>query len=157
MFKAVSIYVGVAAIGILSQANVSQAGEVLKAPLRACVKDGTKFGEVGSCGKVWQLGSGEAKLESDGKIKVEVKGLVLNDASTGEFNGTPDGVTHVVATLICGGSVAALAERVALSNPKGDAKIEATLKMPEKCSELVIVLREVWEGNVGGWLAATGK
>jgi hypothetical protein len=107
-----------------------QAEEILKGKLRACVKDGTTFGEVGSCGKVWKLGSGEAKLEADGKIKVEVKGLVLNDASTGDSNGTPDGVTDVVATLICGGAVAAMADRVPLSNPKGDAKIEAKRSSP---------------------------
>jgi hypothetical protein len=139
--------------------GAAQADEVLKAKLRPCVKDGTTFGEVGSCGKVWKLGSGEAKLEADGKIKVEVKGLVLNDASTGEFNGTPDGVTHVVATLVCGGSnvaVAAMAERVPLSNPKGDAKIEAKLAMPAKCIGPVVLLREIYEGNIGGWLASTG-
>ena len=50
------------------------------------------------------MGSGEAKLEADGKIKVEVEGFVLNDASTGEFNDTPDGVTDVVTTVICGGN-----------------------------------------------------
>ena len=59
--------------------------EILRAKLRPCVKDGTTFGDVNSCGKVWKLGSGEAKLEADGKIKVEVKGLVLNDASTGDL------------------------------------------------------------------------
>ena len=85
---------------VLGTIGAAQADEILKAKLRPCVKDGTSFGDVGSCGKVWKLGSGEAKLEADGKIKVEVKGLVLNDASTGESNGTPDGVTDVVATVI---------------------------------------------------------
>ena len=145
----------VAAIFVCSVGAV-QADEILKGKLQPCVKDGTKFGEVGSCGKVWKLGSGEAKLEADGKLKVEVKGLVLNDASTGESNGTPDGVTHVVATVICGGAIAAMAERIPLSNPKGDAKIEAKLAIPAQCDKPVILLREVWEGNVGGWLAGTG-
>ena len=70
------------------------------------------------------MGSGEAKLEADGKIKVEVKSLVLNDASTGEFNDTPDGVTGLVAALICGGNggtVAAQTAGVPLSQA-GDAK-----------------------------------
>jgi hypothetical protein len=134
-----------------------QADEVLKAKLKPCVKDGTTFGEVGSCGKVWKLGSGEAKLEADGKIKVEVKGLVLNDTSTGEFNGTPDGVTDVVATLICNGTeVAGMADRVPLSNPKGDAKIETKLSMPANCAKPIVLLREVYEGKVGGWLAGAG-
>ena len=133
-----------------------QADEILKGKLRPCVTDGTTFGEVGSCGKVWKLGSGEAKLEADGKLKVEVKGLVLNDESTGEFNGTPDGVTDVVATVICGGKIAGAAERVPLSNPKGEAKVEAKLAIPAKCDKPVVVLREIWEGKIGGWLAGAG-
>lgn len=145
-----------AGLFVCSSVGPANADEILKAKLRPCVKDGTTFGEVGSCGKVWKLGSGEAKLEADGKIKVEVKGLVLNDASTGESNGTPDGVTHVVATLICGGNVAAAAERVPLSNPKGEAKVEAKLTMPAKCDKPVILLREIWEGKIGGWLAGAG-
>ena len=136
--------------------GAANADEILRAKLRPCLKDGTTFGDVGSCGKVWKLGSGEAKLEADGKIKVEVKGFVLNDASTGEFNGTPDGVTDVVATVICGGNLAAMAERVPLSNPKGDAKAEAKLAIPAKCEKPVVLLREVWEGKVGGWFAGTG-
>lgn len=137
-------------------AETANADDILKGKLRPCVKDGTTFGEVGSCGKVWKLGSGEAKLESDGKLKVEVKGLVLNDASTGESNGTPDGVTDVVATVICGGKVARAAERVPLSNPKGEAKIEAKLAIPAKCEKPVVLLREIWEGKIGGWLAGAG-
>ncbi len=146
------IWAGFFVCGGVCAAN---ADEILRAKLRPCLKDGTTFGDVGSCGKVWKLGSGEAKLEADGKIKVEVKGLVLNDASTGEFNGTPDGVTDVVATVICGGNLAAMAERVPLSNPKGDAKAEAKLAIPAKCEKPVVLLREVWEGKVGGWLAGT--
>ena len=136
--------------------GVANADDVLKAKLRPCVKDGTTFGEIGSCGKVWKLGSGEAKLEADGKLKVEVKGLVLNDESTGNSNGTPDGVTDVVATVICGGKIAGAAERVPLSNPKGEAKIEAKLAIPANCEKPVVLLREIWEGKIGGWLAGAG-
>ena len=156
--KVPSLLIGGILAGFFVRGGVgaANADEILSAKLRPCVKDGATFGDVGSCGKVWKLGSGEAKLEADGKIKVEVKGLVLNDASTGEFNGTPDGVTDVVATVICGGNLAAMAERVPRSNPKGDAKAEAELAIPAKCEKPVVLLREVWEGKVGGWLAGTG-
>ena len=50
--------------------GAANADEILRAKLRSCAKDGTTFGDVGSCGKVWKLGSGEVKLEADGKIKV---------------------------------------------------------------------------------------
>ena len=145
-----------ALVFVCSIASSARADEIVKGKLRPCVKDGTTFGEIGSCGKVWKLGSGEAKLESDGKLKVEVKGLVLNDESTGESNGTPDGVTDVVATVICGGKIAGAAERVPLSNPKGEAKVEAKLAIPAKCEKPVVLLREIWEGKIGGWLAGIG-
>ena len=96
---------------------------VLRASLVACPSDKTVIGGVNACGKVWALGSGQADLGADGTLRVTLHGLVLNDASVGNANGTPDGVDAVAAALVCGGSaaaVAAQAESVALS-PKGDA------------------------------------
>jgi len=56
------------------------AGEIVKAGLVACPHDGTVLGGVNSCGKIWKLKSGEAQLDSNGKLKVQVKSLVLNDS-----------------------------------------------------------------------------
>jgi hypothetical protein len=89
---------------------------------------------------------------------VTLHGLVLNDASVGKFNGSPDGVDAVAAAVICGGSnaaVAAQAEPVTLS-PKGDAQIEAKLTMPQHCFAPVVMVRERYQGKIGGWLAVTG-
>jgi hypothetical protein len=131
---------------------------VLKAALIACPSDKTIIGGVNACGKVWALGSGEAELSADGTLHVTLHGLVLNDASVGKFNGSPDGVDAVAAAVICGGSnaaVAAQAEPVTLS-PKGDAQIEAKLTMPQHCFAPVVVVRERYQGKIGGWLAVTG-
>lgn len=128
---------------------------VLAAKLAACPSDGTAVGGVNSCGKIWALESGQAMLSSDGRLAVEVRGLVLNDATTGEFNGTPNGVTGVAAALICNGSLVAQTEVAPLS-ATGDATIDAKLASPGNCFGPVVVLREQYEGNIGGWLAATG-
>jgi len=131
----------------------------LKAKLVACPANKTAIGDVGSCGKIWKLKSGEAKLSDDGKLHVEVKGLVLNDETTGEFNGTPDGVDAVAAAVICNGpngaAVAAQTDVVTLAK-NGDAKINAKVSLPNGCIAPVVVLRERYEGKIGGWLAATG-
>ena len=71
-------------------------GIEVKAKLIACPTK-VAIGDVPSCGKVWKLGSGSAELKKDGSLTAEVKGLVLNDASTGTSNGTPDGVDGVAA------------------------------------------------------------
>src|SRR5258708_25537366 len=114
----------------------------------------TAIGDVRSCGKVWKLASGSAKLKKDGTLTAEVKGLVLDDASTGKFNGTPDGVDGVAAAVVCGGKVAAQTAVVTLSKA-GDASVNATVAVPTDCMSPVIVLRERYEGKGGGLLAAT--
>ena len=130
----------------------------LEAPLTACLANNTALGDVGSCGKIWKLKSGKAEL-SGGSLEVKVEGLVLNDASVGEFNGTPDGVDAVAAAVLCHGpdglKVAAQTEPVPLSK-KGDAKIKTKVSVPAGCVGPVVVLRERYEGKIGGWLAATG-
>jgi hypothetical protein len=117
--------------------------------LTACPATKTAIGEVGSCGKIWKIKSGHAKLSADGKLNVEVKGLVLNDASTGEFNGTPDGVDAVAAAVICDGKVAAQSEPALLSK-SGDAKISAKVSVPDNCAKPMIAVRERYEGNISG-------
>lgn len=101
----------------------SHAADVVKVQLRAC-PTGTAVGEVNSCGKIWKLGAGDASLDASGNFKAMVKGLVLNDPTTAEFNGTADGVAHVVGSVLCGGSVAGQTEWVPLSK-SGDATIKA--------------------------------
>ena len=117
------------------------------------------IGGVNACGKIWKLGYGQATLSTDGALKVDLHGLVLDDASVGSFNGSPDGVDAVAVALVCGGSagaaVAAQAEPVALSQ-KGEATIEAKLAMPKSCVAPVLLVRERYEGKIGGWLAASG-
>ena len=79
---------------------------------------------------------------------------MLNDASTGTSNGTPDGVDGVAAAVVCGGKVAAQTDVVPL-NKAGDATVNAKVSVPGDCKTPVIVLRERYEGKIGGWLAGT--
>jgi len=151
--------IAVVTIGALVGGSQMVVAAELEAKLTACPSNKTAIGDVGSCGKIWKLKSGEAHLSKDGKLKVEVKGLVLNDESVGKFNGSPDGVDAVAAAVIChgpsGAAVAAQTEPVLLSKD-GDAKVEAKVSLPAGCIGPVIVLRERYEGKIGGWLAATG-
>jgi hypothetical protein len=158
MVLAYKLTVGFAAAALaLGMAGVAGAGE-LKADLVAC-PTGINIGDVNSCGKIWKLKHGHAHLSSDGKLMVEVKGLVLNDASTGEFNGTPDGVDGVAAAVLCvgasGPAVAAQTDVVPLSK-SGDAKVHAKVSVPSGCIAPIVVLRERYQGKIGGWLAGTG-
>ena len=125
----------------------------LKSKLIAC-PTGIAIGDVPSCGKVWKLLSGTAEVKKDGTLVAEVKGLVLNDTSTGISNGTADGVDGVAAAVVCGGKVAAQTDVVPLSKD-GNAKVSQKVSLPADCAAPIIVLRERYEGKIGGWLAAT--
>jgi hypothetical protein len=148
-----------AALLLSGLGGVASADEHLEAGLTACLANKTAIGDVPSCGKIWKLKSGEAELKHNGSLEVEVKGLVLTDTTVGEFNGTPDGVDAVAAAVLCNGpdglKVAAQTDAAPLSK-KGDAKIKAKVDLPHGCVGPIIVLRERYEGKIGGWLAATG-
>lgn len=118
----------------------------MSARLTACPSDKTMIGGVNACGKVWSLGSGQATSNADGKLTVDLHGLVLNDASVGSANGSPDGVDAVAVALVCDGTVAAQTQPVVL-RPKGDARIEAQLQVPKPCSAPRIIVRERYEGR----------
>jgi hypothetical protein len=145
---------------VLTCSSVS-AADLVNARLTACSKVGKSIGDVNSCGKIWKIKSGKAHLSADGKLTADVSGLVLNDKTVpSDVNGTADGVTEVVASLVCkeAGGAKAVAEtmRVPLSK-SGDAKIQTNLTVPKDCAAPVLVIREIWEGKVGGWLARTGS
>ena len=148
-----NICLSAAALAVLALGS-AHAADLVKGDLKPCLHDGTNVGEVNSCGKIWKLKSGHAHVNSNGELNAEVKGLVLNDTTTGEFNGTPDGVDAVAAAVVCDGKVVAQADPVPLSKA-GDAKVSAKLKVPAECKGGAIVLRERYEGKIGGWLAGT--
>jgi hypothetical protein len=61
---------------------------------------------------------GEVTLNADGKLTVNIRGLVLNDPSVGKYDGSPDSVDAVAVAVVCRGKrglVAAQTEPVALS------------------------------------------
>lgn len=151
-------FVSAAAFAFSGMSTPTLAEDDFEAPLVACLSNGTSIGGVGSCGKIWKLKSGRAELKHGGKLEVHVKGLVLNDTTVGQYNGTPDGVDAVAAAVICTGpsgpAVAAQTDAMPLSKT-GDAHIKATVSL-KGCVAPIIVLRERYEGKIGGWLAGTG-
>jgi len=151
-----TLVVTLAITALVGCGEMDKKGAEVKSHLTACPATGTSIGDVPSCGKVWKLASGEAELEKDGDLEAEVHGLVLNDASTGDANGTPDGVDGIAAAVVCGGKVAAQTDVVPLSK-QGNAKIDKKVSVPSDCANPVIVLRERYQGKIGGWLAATGR
>lgn len=112
----------------------------------------TPIGGVPSAPGPWIVQRGSAILESDGRLHVEVAGLIL------QALGTTGPVKSVSASLVCGGtggSVVATTDAVPLS-AAGDAEIESKISVPNTCFGPVILIRGVVGGNAGLWIAGTG-
>ena len=159
MYKVLFAMLAVASLIGCAETRKVMGEDVKKTNLVACPATGTAIGDVPSCGKVWKIASGYGQLSPEGDLEVDVKGLVLNDASTGDSNGTPDGVDGVAAAVVChgvsGAKVGAQTDVVPLSKT-GDATIKGKVSVPADCMHPIIVVRERYEGKVKGWLAATG-
>jgi hypothetical protein len=94
----------------------ASAADIVNKQLAACLAEKKPMGEVNSCGKKWKIGSSSARLAADGNVSVEVSGLVLDDVSVGDANGSPDGVDAIAVAVLCDGKVAAQADPVPLSS-----------------------------------------
>jgi hypothetical protein len=109
----------------------------------------TFMGAVGG-GLPWRLDSGRAKLWSDGRLVVEVEGLVLAAGANEGRNPVPTGR----ALVSCSGAVVAMSDPVPYS-PEGDAEVETRVSLPASCLAPVIF----FAGNTGAgprWFAVTG-
>jgi hypothetical protein len=136
--------------------TVATAADLVNKPLTACLADKKPMGDVNSCGKKWKIGTSSARVTADGTTNVEVSGLVLDDVSVGDANGTADGVDAIAVAVLCDGKVAAQAEPTPLSK-QGAAKFAGKLAVPQHCASPMVVVRERYEGKIGGWLAGAGQ
>lgn len=89
----------------------------------------------------WVLKRGDVRLKRDGKLDLQVKGLVI---PTAPFTGTPGPVTTISASLYCGAdsnaAPADTTQQVPISR-KGDARIhDASFTVPATCLAPVILV-----------------
>jgi hypothetical protein len=109
---------------------------------------------VGSGGAPWVVRHGVGILTDDGRLRVEVRGLIL--PSTG--NTGP--VTQVAASVVCSDAVAATSKSVDISTD-GNFQIRDRLSLPSPCFGAIILVRvtAITTGPLkapGPWIAASG-
>jgi hypothetical protein len=101
-------------------------------------------------GVPWQIDSSQARLRRDGRLTVNIRGLVIPGT------GTPGPVTSVSAGLYCGAdstSAVATTDPVPLSS-EGDAKIAQRVSLPAKCLGAIVLVHP--NGNDAAYIAASG-
>src|SRR5258707_11530829 len=115
---------------------------------------GVTVGGVASAGAPGVLRHGSAILTDGGRLRVDVRGLLLPST------GTTGPVTQVAASLVCSDAVAATSNSVDLS-AKGNAEISERLTLPSPCFGPVVLIRVTGANNTplpaaGPWIAITG-
>jgi hypothetical protein len=107
---------------------------------------------VQPAGQVWVIDHLEAKVTTDGRIKVEGERLVLGGGNNiGRATGQ-----HVFATLLCGAAAPFTEHSSHLAGvplaPNGDFRIDDVLSpAPTTCDNPVLLIRNAANGN---WFAA---
>jgi hypothetical protein len=115
---------------------------------------GVTVAGVKSGGAPWVVNHGFAILNDDGRLRADVRGLILPNL------GSAGPVTAVAASVVCGDAVAATSDSVALS-VDGNAEIHAKLQVPSPCLGAIVLIRATaFNGTPlpapGPWIAATG-
>ena len=100
----------------------------------------------------WVIGSADGKLRADGRLHVEVEGLVL--ATTG---GNPSPTFKAIVSCLSSDNGAPTTINVATdpvpATTTGDAEIDATVALPSPCFAPIVF---VTSGG-GNWFAVTGR
>jgi peptidoglycan/LPS O-acetylase OafA/YrhL len=149
-----SVVLGIVAVLALGSATLADAGgrKVLDASMVGLPASmaGQSFLGAQAGGLPWALERGEAKLFSNGRLQVQVTGLVLAAGAKAGTNPIPTGR----ALVSCGGAVVAMSSVVPYS-ATGDAMVNERVDLPASCVAPTVF----FAGIVGGeplWFAATG-
>jgi hypothetical protein len=108
----------------------------------------TLFGVAGG-GAPWVIDEGRATLTADGRLHVEVQGLVLASSHTNPIH-------FGRAIVACDGAVAASTDAVAFS-AAGDAEVDATVSLPSPCFAPAVFFAGIFStAPTDRWFAVTG-
>jgi len=138
------------ALGGVGTATAAPGGnhKVLDADMIGLAVPRTVIAGVAGAGHAWAIEEGNAKLFSDGRVLVNVEGLVL----------TPEGINPVAsgrAVVSCNGGATPAdivqSDVVPLSIPDGDAHVNQWLDLPSPCLDPVVF----FTSPGGAWFAVT--
>jgi len=148
MSRSVRLLLALAFVAVLAVGNVAStvAGgpKVLDAQMTGIPTAGLTLDGVIGGGSPWVLDEGHARLFADGRLEVQIEGLVLASSHTNP-------VTSGHAIVTCNGSPAATTADVPFS-PDGNAEVEATVTLPSPCLAPAVFFTT----GTDRWLAVTG-
>ena len=107
-------------------------------------------------GVPWQIARGRGELRANGRLEVEVRGLVI--VATGvnpvaNFRATVSCLTVDRSTTPLTVATVNVTTAPSPATAQGDANIEANVSLPTPCVAPIVF---VANGNTGAWFAASG-
>ncbi len=156
VFRPTRIALALALVLSIGAAAVVQADsggvKVLDAGLVALpqAQVGTTLSGVTAGGLPWEIAHGSAQLYSNGRLHVQVQGLVLAAGANAGIN--PIGTAEAIVT--CGDAVAATSGVVPYSR-QGDATINQTVQLPSQCLAPAVFFAGMTPAGPR-WFAVTG-
>ena len=131
-------------IGLAS--NASAGGrKVLDATMTGLPVPGTVIAGITGAGAPWVIDEGRAQLFADGRIHVDVNGLVIPGRVP------PNPVDFGKAVVSCNGVFADDTALVPFSD-EGNATVDDVVTLPSQCQGVTVF----FTSPTGGWFAVTG-
>jgi hypothetical protein len=132
------------------------AAKIFSAALAPSMPGDPSVHGVAPGGVPWVLKRGRVQLAASGKIKVELRGLVIPIAHGTFPANTALPVTTVSASLYCAPDAAAAAATTASVpiSPDGDARITDTLTLPATCLAPTVLVHP--NGGLSAYIALPG-
>jgi len=133
------------ALSLTAAVNVAAGGQkVFDSTMAGLTTPGQVIDGVTAAGAPWSIEEGKAILFANGRVRVEVEGLIVtalgrNPASTGKV------------VVSCNGAVAATTATVPFS-PEGNAEVDAIVDLPSPCFGPSVFFTSAG----GSWFAVTG-
>jgi hypothetical protein len=147
MSRSVRLVLTLAVLGALAIGNVTSVAaggaKVIDSELAGIPTPGLTINGVIGGGAPWVIDSGRARLFADGRLEVDINGLVLAASRT-----NPVASGHAIVT--CDGAPAATTDNVPFS-PSGDAQISTFVKLPVQCLAPAVFFTT----GTDRWLAVT--
>jgi len=154
------VLVGTVGLGLVFQAMAGSSAKVLKfsrmAPVVAPFTGTTHpIRGIGGGGVPWAITSAEGQLQANGKLEIEVHGLIIPARGNNPISAFR-GVVNCLTTGSPDTGVNLVTDPFP-ATPAGDATIEATLTLPTPCIAPIIFVTNGTGSPPGAWFATTGR
>ena len=139
---------------IVAGATVAASGgqKLIDSPMAGIPTGGLVIDGVAGGGAPWVIDEGHAQLRADGRLQIEVQGLVLAPGTGANAGRNP--IPTGVGIVTCAGQAPIVTDAVPFSTA-GDAQVETRVTLPATCLAPTVFFAGV-TGAGPRWFAVNG-